>query len=385
MQGAKSNRHVEMNMRESGIELLKIIAIILIVVSHVIQTLRNENQFITYSDYVLDLSTATTDIRNFVLILFSHFGALGNNIFFVCSAWFLLQSSRWNKKKWSYMLLEVWIISIIILILTLILRGGDISTKIIIKSMFPNIFANNWYLTCYLLFYPIHPLLNLLIKQTNKKILFRMSASMFILYCGFGFIKGDLFFPSPIILWITIYLIIAYIQLYMWDFFANIKNNIILLTVGFSGFIGGVALVNILGIHIPILHDKVLNQATNCNPFLIIISIAVFNIMHKCTFKNFTVNYISSLSYLIYIIHENLILKNYFRPIMVNYIYVNYGYKYLVFWVLVMIMIVFFFGLICAIVYDKVLRRFIKSINNSLYPLCKEIYMKSELYLLKFY
>ena len=52
MQGAKSNRHVEMNMRESGIELLKIIAIILIVVSHVIQTLRNENQFITYSDYV---------------------------------------------------------------------------------------------------------------------------------------------------------------------------------------------------------------------------------------------------------------------------------------------------------------------------------------------
>lgn len=54
------------------------------------------------------------------------------------------------------MLVEIWTVSIIILIITYIILRGDISTKIILKSVFPTLFANNWYMTCYLLFYPVH-------------------------------------------------------------------------------------------------------------------------------------------------------------------------------------------------------------------------------------
>ena len=74
--------------RESNIELLKILALFLIVISHVTQTLGNmpNNSLIIDKGYFINVLTATNNLQFFVLILFRHFGALGNMIFFVCSA-----------------------------------------------------------------------------------------------------------------------------------------------------------------------------------------------------------------------------------------------------------------------------------------------------------
>ena len=52
------------------------------------------------------------------------------------------------------MIIQVWVISVITMIIFLIL-GFKISPKEVLFSMFPNTFANNWYITCYLLLYII--------------------------------------------------------------------------------------------------------------------------------------------------------------------------------------------------------------------------------------
>ena len=49
-------------MRDSGVELLKIIAVILIVISHVVLTLITENEYIPYSDYLLDCTLSLIHI-----------------------------------------------------------------------------------------------------------------------------------------------------------------------------------------------------------------------------------------------------------------------------------------------------------------------------------
>lgn len=51
-----------------------------------------------------------------------------------------------------------------------------------------------------------------------------------------------------------------------------------------------------------------------CNPFLLAMSIAMFNIARNIHFKNRFINYISKLSLLIYIIHENIILEHILDP-----------------------------------------------------------------------
>lgn len=369
--------------RNSGIELLKIIAIVLIVISHVVYTLKTVNPYISYNGYVVDLSIATADIWKFILAIFSYFGALGNSIFFICSAWFLLRSSKYNKQKWFFMLCEIWFVSMFIFVVMLIIRKGDISGEIFLNSIMPTTFTSNWYLTCYLLFWPIHPLLNVVINKLDKQHLFRISTALFVIYACFNFIKKDSFFPSTIILWITIYFVMAYIQLYLKNFADSVKYNFVLLLVGFVGWFGIAFMANFLGLHISFLSDKVLRWQTNYNPFLIILAIALFNLMRKLTFTNKIVNYISSLSLLVYIIHENIVLRNYCRTALWNYVYENYGYSHILLWVFIIFFIVFIFALISSIIYDKTIRTFIRKLADTLYSIIRNVYLKVEKLLLK--
>lgn len=77
MRGLKNKfwqKSMDRNARDSGIELLKILAIFLIVISHVAQTLTSENPYITYNGYIVDISHATTNIQHLILVCFRTFG-----------------------------------------------------------------------------------------------------------------------------------------------------------------------------------------------------------------------------------------------------------------------------------------------------------------------
>ena len=67
MQKIEQNRLI--SRRNSSIELLKIVGIILIVISHVVQTLHSNNDYVIKNDYILDISTATTNIQQLILTI----------------------------------------------------------------------------------------------------------------------------------------------------------------------------------------------------------------------------------------------------------------------------------------------------------------------------
>lgn len=364
--------------RDSGIELLKIFAIFVIVINHTVQSLTNEAYNIPNNGFVIDISRATTNIQCILLQIFRHFGVLGNSVFFICSAWFLLKSKNWNKKKWLFMVIEIWVVSIVIFIITYIILHGNISIGIIISSLFPTTFGNNWYMTCYLLFYPIHPILNSIVNMMNQRQLFRSTLVMVFLYVFMNFINCSWFFSSAIILWITIYFAIAYMQKYLMSFVDNIRENIILFIIGVIGFIGIILITDICGLYSQVLSDKVMRWVNNCNPFLLAMSIAMFNIARNIHFKNRFINYISKLSLLIYIIHENIILRTYFRPAMWNYVYKRFGYSDVIQWVFIISFIIFIFGILCSILYVLTLQRFVNKVSGKLYEVVRIKYLLFE-------
>jgi peptidoglycan/LPS O-acetylase OafA/YrhL len=110
------------NIRNSSIELLKVIGIVFIVISHVVQTLTEDNKYIPYDDYIVKLSMATTNVQYLILAMCRYFGAIGNTIFFVSSCWFLLDSEKANIKKMLKMFMDIWIISVAILGITFFLE-----------------------------------------------------------------------------------------------------------------------------------------------------------------------------------------------------------------------------------------------------------------------
>lgn len=363
--------------RESSIELLKVFAIFVIVVNHIVQTLTSGNP--VNIAYVWNIAQATLDVSTIILVLLRHFGVWGNSIFFICSAWFLLRSQHCNKKKWLFMLIEIWSVSVIILAVTYFGLHIHISAKDIIKSFLPTTFSTNWYMTCYLLFYLVHPILNKVIGQMNQQQLFRSTAALTILYIGVNFIKSKLFFGSDLILWITIYFVIAYIQYYLKDFADSIKANACLFIFGGIGVICLTLVTEFAGVHISALSQKALHWAlNNCNPFVIAMAIAFFNIARQIHFHNNAVNYLSSLTLLIYIIHENLILRAYIRPEIWNFIYQNYGYEHIFVWVFIFVAATFIFGVVIAMVYTAVLKNFILTFSDFLYEKLKWYYLYIE-------
>lgn len=369
--------------RESGIELLKIFAMFIIVIAHMVQTLTTLDPQLSYQGYVMDISRATTDVQTIILLILRHFGVFGNEIFFICSAWFLLKSDNYKKKKWFFMFLEIWVVSVLILIITYVSLHGNISKKILIKSIFPTTFANNWYLTCYLLFYPLHTVLNKVIKGMNQNQLFRSTAVLTVLYIFLSFIKKDLFYSSNLILWITIYFIMAYMQKYLMQYADSMKVNLTILILNAVGFVGIILLTEAAGHYIPAVSGKMTHWVTDSNPFLIAVSIALFNIVRKIHFKSKAVNYISGLSLLIYIIHDNIVIRTYFRPLLWNFVYENYGYNYVIGWVLILAVAVFVFGLAGAVLYTATIKKAVTKLGGRLYEGLKKRYLAVEAGILK--
>lgn len=374
--------------RNSSIEILKIIGIILIVTSHVVQTLSTKaNPFITSTDYVLNLSTGSTDVQHVILSMMKYCGTLGNTIFFVCSAWFLLDSKNVNKRKIFLMLAEIWTVSVLILIAVLFLRKGHLHGILVAASLLPSTFGNNWYLNCYILFYAIHPFLNHLIDNSSKRTMFRISVIMVFLYFIVAFATrlsshlygiGNTFFSSPLIIWIAIYFIIAYHKKYLAGLSSSRIFSFGLIIFGFVGNYGLILLTNYLELNSTLLNNSLAIWNEGYNPFIISLVLGLFNLTKTYKFSNKGINYTAKLSMYIYIIHENILLRTLYRPLMWNYIYMNYGYDHVLKWTLVLVAIIACFSFISSILYYQCLHKHVRKLCDKTYSIISRIWRVAE-------
>ncbi len=364
--------------RDSGIELYKIIAIAMIVISHVVHTIHAGNAFVPYSDYIIDLTRSTKNVQLFILVVMRYFGCFGNNMFFVCSAWFFLGSNEFKKRKWFIMITEVWIISVMILIVSLVIRRGDIQKDLIMKSLLPSLFGNNWYVTCYLIFYPLHSLLNRLIDMMDKKGLMRVTSVLIVLNCCLPLYKAGLLYSSDITLWITLYFVLAYLRRYKDDLINRTSFNLTLVVVGLIGFIGLIGVTDFVGLRWESMRGMMLHWLTNGNPFIIAVAIGGFGLIRRLTLKNTVINYFSGLTLLVYLIHENILVRTYLRPAMWEYAYLNYGYDRIVLLVLALSFVIFVLSFIIAVLYDLTIRRIVGVVGGALYSSVRRLYLKYE-------
>lgn len=369
--------------RESGIEFLKIIGILLVVLSHVTQTLYEPLPGMDASDCLMNLGASTTDIRQIILTAFSYAGVLGNSIFFSCTAWFLLESRKSSKEKILQFLSDAWIISVAVLAAFLIFGNrGELTGGQILRCILPTTFANNWYLTCYLLFYLLHPWLNAIIEKMDNRKLLRSMLLLSGLYILMNFVFGaffePVFFTSTLILWIAVYFIIAYMKNYLPETSSNVGKQIVLFLIGFIGNFILILLTDFTGLKFSFLKDSLRMWAMNCNPFLILAAISAMNLARTIKFKNSLINRIASLSLLIYIIHENLLLRMYVRPRIFLWIIDKFGYNDILLWVILLAILIFSVSAIAAFLYQVTIENFLKKLIKRSYPKLFGLFHKFE-------
>ncbi len=346
--------------RNSSIEILKIFAIMLIVFSHAMPFY--SQNYIGY----MDLTLATESVQRFVIVLLRYGGGIGNVIFIISSSWFLIDDRELNKKKAWLIVCDTFSVSVI-MFLIFTAFGVRISKLEVIKQFFPITFQTNWFICCYLLVYLIHPALNQILRNLKQKQHLTISIGMFFVYGILTFVYESTYFYTNFMGYIMIYVLVAYIKNFSKEFSSNLKKNIILFWTSGVLLLLLVAVTNYLGLHFSFFENKLLYWESFKNPLIILMGISSFDLAKNKYFVNKSINYVSSLSLLIYLIHENYIFARYIRASLYFVIYTKFSYQYELLWVCGVAIALMCIGLLGGIVYKQSIGRGVQCVGNKLY------------------
>lgn len=343
------------------------IAIFLIVLSHVIQTLTEPNYVLGIGEGTfINIATATTDLNVLLLALFRICGALGNNMFFICSAWFLVNSKKMSLKKVVHMILDVWIINMIVLI-ALRSIGVQLQISDTVKTFFPTTFANNWYITCYLLFYMIHPFLNRMLEQLSINEHLAFATILFVIYFIIPVLpleEINLFFANEFVIFLATYVIVSFIKIFKNEWTEKLKTNKCILFVSVISYIVLILCVDFLGLRTNYFFNRLVRWNMNNSLFMFLIAFSSFNIMKKKEFINRTINYLSSLSLLVYIFHENLAFRRYFRPVIEFSILNRFGIEHAFICAVCMAVSLTILSFIISAIYKKCFTKIVSKLSS---------------------
>lgn len=338
--------------RNSNIELLRMISMFLIVLHHfAIHGIFNSHIIITNL-------TINKMIAEFLIIG----GKIGVDLFVLITGYFLIESN-FKMKKAFQLENQILIYSVGIFIVLIILKYVDFSLSIMIKSIFPVITNSYWFVTAYMIVYMMFPIINKIIKSLDKKsnirVLVTLICLLFFLPTFFGLKVGI----SSIGTFLTIYYIGALIRIYSEKINLGRMGYRLLLVNLFFGIMSFV-LLNTVGIIFGM--RRFLNKSThffNGNSiFMLGIAVGLFLIfLNKKEFSNKYINFIASLSFCVYLIHDNFLM----RPILWNNIFHVHALLKLnpVLFVLAAFLITFVIYVVCSLI-DMIRLLFISKIFN---------------------
>lgn len=276
--------------RNSSIEILRIFAMFLIILSHCcVHGLAGSESSLLFNNIVLDICVL---------------GNLGVVIFVLITGYLSVNKS-FKLKKIFYLEFITIIYSLVFFVFSVLITGEDFFGGHFVKSLFPIIFKRYWFMTAYISLYIFTPFINLLISLIPKeKFLFLIYVSVFSGFVIPTFTTADLYF-NELFQFFTIYCIGGYIRKYI-----NVDQickytNFLLIVLVFCLVISTVIIEGIAS-EILILSNYGSYFLNRNSIFILLLGtcILIFAIKkekHSCK----KINLISSTMLGVYLIHDN--------------------------------------------------------------------------------
>jgi len=301
-----------MKKRNSRIELLKIIGIVLIVFTHLLPKVRNNLVLSTSYGYYMSSGGLNLDFSYFCFADF--FGPIGNYLFIIPTCYYLCDSNKINLKRILNILITTMIVSILFGLI--FMPFIKYTTKDILYIFTPFCIYDYWFIFAYVILYFVHSILNKFLNLLNKK--------QYLILLMLCFVFIILFYFISIVYDFSIHRMFSFIICYILIFFY--KKNGSFLAIGKSNkidyvfFITCFMIIIIYCIIAPLMpkcfseKNVFFSIASMYNPIVIIMCLSIFSInINKEPFYNDTINYLSSLTILIYLLHTNYVYYTYYR------------------------------------------------------------------------
>lgn len=310
-------------VRNSNLELLRIIAMFLIVLHH----------FVMYGIGLGNPITSFTD-NNSINMIIAQFmvigGKIGVSIFVLITGYFSIKT-KYKMSKLFHLYIQLWSYSVIIFLLFVAFMHVKIDLINFCTSFLPVVFQQWWFLTIFIFVMVLSPFINILVENLSKeqfsRLLIILIVTMSIVPTFANVIVGKTYKQgnidlSPTLFLILVYLIGGFIRLYKDDFHLR-KTGMYLIFVNL--FLSYISILISDFINLKTKNSMYAIYATmpssEHSVFLLGISVGLFLVFLTIKpFHNAVINFFSKSMLSVYMISEHslvrpLIWMNLFKPV----------------------------------------------------------------------
>lgn len=320
--------------RFSGIELLRIVAMFLVMVVHA--------DFLSLGapSWGDVMSNPTNAIAR---ILIESLSIVCVNVFVMISGWFGI---KFKVRRLAGLIFQV-IFFFSLIYIALLLLGYEALTLKGIAYLFM-LLPQNWFVKAYLLLYILSPILNEFCENVERKVFLRVLVGFYVFQTLYGWLfPGVDFFSSgySTISFIGIYLLMQFIKRYGSGCLAlsslqNFSIYVVLSVINSLFYILTIKYVESYG---PVWFRYV-------NPIVIVSSLFLFLTFYRMRLSSSVVDWLASSSFAVYLVHASpFILIPFYKPLIVH-LYEKYeGFHFML---VLSIALLAIFG--CAVLVDRV-------------------------------
>lgn len=355
-------------VRDSGIELLRLVCIFLIIAHH----------YYRWGGYPA-FTWESICFKEYSLQCLALFGSIACSVFILISGYFTVQKKAPNIVEYYRravpLAVEMTFYILLALVLALTFDWIKLGRALTIQSLFPIIWGN-WFIVYYLLLFAVTPFINEYLLSLSRNRFLKIIIGLMILWSVIptftifmyrvGWVKFGGWDYSNVDYFAIMYMIGAFIKLHGHTYkpYANGWN--LLVAVFASIFIlASCALFDYASVvtHNNLYIDKARYFHKPYTIPAVILAVSVFLFFKNLHFKSSFINWMATSVVAVYIIHDNEIM----RPVIWEYVwpnidYFNAGYFKLYMHVVLKIIAVF----VCCLAIDKIRIATIHRIFNGL-------------------
>lgn len=278
--------------RISNLELLRILSMFMIVISH----------------YFVHNSISNNSLplgANRLLAEIMSFGTVGVVLFMLISGYCLGSSNKPLRfSKLLRVVFQVFTYSSTIFVIAVLFLGEKITLGNLTKSFLPVSFGTYWFVTAYIGIYVFHPFINRLLNGLSRREYIGFLVALFVLYSAIRTITGKDFYAGQAGLFLLYYATGNYLRIYDNNFFSIRRNRIFILLLSLMIVISTIIVFDLIGGSLG-AHSNYLITSRG-SVFSIIIAVCIFcSIVYSRKIQSRAINTIASSTFGIYLIHDN--------------------------------------------------------------------------------
>lgn len=301
-------------LRNSSIELLRIITMYLIVLNH----------FVIHGGFAFEAQTLS--VARFWCYFLAMGGIMGVDVFVLISGYYLISDKRsfFNGKKILKLWGQIIFYSVSIYVTARLLDISGVDIHKLPETLFPITYGAWWFASTYFVLYLIHPFINVMLHSIDQAAYKKLLALLFTMWCLIPTITQKSFQGNNLLWFVTLYCAAGYIRLYGLFPKFSVKRWILLFVLSLVLKYSTAVIYILLGTKIPYFYDNSMYFYTKESAFTFACALSLFMIFKGLNIKyNKWINVIASATFGVYLIHDNRIV----RPILWKKVFHNVTYQ----------------------------------------------------------